>query len=243
MVLVHEPGHGDAELLGEGRPVRRRTEGDLAVDGKGGEFLPGRGRPGDQLAHLLDHAGSECQQPEGGKAVREPVRVRRHRGQRRRRNQVRRRRRPQDAFGHVAAPPLLDELDEPMPLERLEVVVHLLPRQAHLRGELRCGSGLGQLAQDPRPDRVQRRLRRGRILNHSDVQHASSLPADNFICQELFSRRRSSVGGGCGLASSPEASEVAGPFRRPGTGPANWSHGARAGGGRGSGAGRERRGP
>ena len=117
------------------------------------------------------------------------MRVRGHRGQRRRGNQVGGRACPQDPLGDVALAALLHQFHQPVPLQGLEVVVHLLPGQPHLRGELRGRAGLGEFHQDAGPDGVQRRLRRGRVFDHFDVQHASSLATDSFICQELFYRR------------------------------------------------------
>ena len=107
----------------------------------------------------------------------------RDRGQRRRRDHVGGRGRPHDPLGHVALPALLDELDQPVPLQRPQVVVHLLPGQPDpappawspsrarpARPAAGPGSGPATPPPPPRP--------------RSPRRPACHEPAtDNFVCQ------------------------------------------------------------
>ncbi len=59
-----------------------------------------------------------------------------------------------------------------MPLELPQVVVDLLSGQAQPWGEHGGRVGFHQLSQQPGPDRIERDLRRGRVLNHRHIEHA-----------------------------------------------------------------------
>ena len=104
----------------------------------------------------------EREQPARGALVGLARRIGRDRRQRGRRDHVGRRRRLEHALGAVALAALLDELDQPVTLERAQVVVGLLARQPDAAGERLAEPGFRQLGEQPRPDRVQRGLGRGR---------------------------------------------------------------------------------
>src|SRR3954453_10786531 len=118
------------QLLREGRAVGARGEADLRVGGEGGELAVRRARAADELADLADEAGAEGQQPARRELVADAVGIGRQAGERGGRDDVRRRGGPQDALGASALAPLLDALDEAVALQRAQVVVRLLARQA-----------------------------------------------------------------------------------------------------------------
>ena len=63
-----------------------------------------------------------------------------------------------------------------MRLKRAQVVVDLLTRYSQARGERRGGGGLGQLGEQPTPDRVEGDGRRRRIIDDFHVEHGVILP-------------------------------------------------------------------
>jgi hypothetical protein len=79
---------------------------------------------------------------------------------------------------------LFDHLDEAVGLQRLQVVVDLLPGQADLGGQHGGGGRLAQLGQQPGPDGVQRDLGGGRVLDHCDILHATKIATDKLFCQD-----------------------------------------------------------
>src|SRR6202020_670532 len=64
----------------------------------------------------------------------------------------------------------------------LDVVVDLLPSQPKLGRQGGRGVWLGQLREHPGPDRIERDLRGGGVLDHGDIVHAANLsPNNNFV--------------------------------------------------------------
>ncbi len=83
---------------------------------------------------------------------------------------------------------LLRDRHEALGLERAQVVVDLLAGQADPAGERRRRRRLGELGQQPRPDRVQRDDRRGGVLDDFDVQHAAIESLTRKFVKRLRSR-------------------------------------------------------
>ena len=154
-------GDGRCQLVGEGRAVRGRGEPDLGVERERRDPLAGGRAAGDQGPDVTDQPGGHGEQPEGRQAVRRPRGIGLHEGERGRGDHVRRGARLHQPLEHVALAALLDELDQPVPLERPEVVVHQLSRHPDARREGGGGRGLGQLGQQAGPHRMERRLGRG----------------------------------------------------------------------------------
>src|SRR5439155_8486741 len=179
VVLGDEPGYGFRNLLGKSRSVRGRGKPDRSVEGERRHPLPGLQAASNQDADVADEPAGDGQQPERRQAIWGSRRIRLNRSEGRRRDHVGRGRRPQDALGHVALSALLDELDQPVPLERPEVVVHLLTRKPHARRKGRCRARLGELCEEPAPNRVERDLGGGGVLDDCDVQHPRYPLTDN----------------------------------------------------------------
>ena len=74
----------------------------------------------------------------------------------------------QHAFDAAAALPFLDEIEEAGALERAQVVVQALARQAHFRGELGRGGGLAQAFEQAAAQRRQRGPQRLGTLEQGD---------------------------------------------------------------------------
>ena len=155
LVLGDERGDRLAQLGGEAGAVGGRGERDLAVDRERGEPLASGRRALDELADLPHHPPGEREEPAGRPLIGRPVGIRRDRGQRGGRDHVRRGRRSEHALDAVALPALLDELDEPVALERPQVVVRLLARQPRLVGERARGARLRERGQQPGPHRIE----------------------------------------------------------------------------------------
>ena len=104
----------------------------------------------------------------------------------------------QHALGQPAVAALLGDAHQAVGLERAEVVVDLLAREADLRGQRGGRAGLGQLGQQPRADRVERDRGGGRILDHLDVVHASMTALTNFLVKLRCVAMRIVLAGGTG---------------------------------------------
>jgi hypothetical protein len=63
--------------------------------------------------------------------------------------------------------------------ERTQVIIHLLPRQPHPRGERGGRCRHGQFGQQPAPDRIKRGDGGSGIVDHVDIQHGRKLPLTN----------------------------------------------------------------
>ena len=135
VVLRHQGGHRLHQLAGEGGAVGGGREPHLAVHRERGELLLGPFGAGEQVADIADELRGQRQQPAGRQAVRRPGRIGRHGRQRRRGDHVGGRHGPEQALGHVPLAALLHQLDQLVPLQRPQVVVDLLPRQAGGGGE------------------------------------------------------------------------------------------------------------
>ena len=190
VVLGHQRGHRLRQLSSEGGPVGGRREPHRAVHGERGQLALRPRGAGDQVTDVADELRRQGQQPAGRQAVRRAGRVGRDRRQRGRRDHVRGRGRLQQPLGHVALAALLHQLHQPVVLQRPQVIVDLLPRQADRRGQHGRRPRLGQLSQQACPGRLQGGRRRRRVIDHRYVDHEPSLPSDNFFCQENNSCRR-----------------------------------------------------
>ena len=76
---------------------------------------------------------------------------------------------------------LLGQLHQAVGLERLEVVVDLLARDADPGGEPGGGGRDGQFAEQPGPDRIQRGGGCLRALDDLDVLHVATVPLTNIL--------------------------------------------------------------
>ena len=146
--------------------------------------------PVRQGADVADEPGGERQQPNGRALIGRAARVGLEGGQRSRRDHVRARARAHDPLRDVALAPLRLELDQPVPLERPEVVIDELPRQADPASQHRRGRRLSQGLQESRPHRVEQRLGRGGVLDDRDVKHGRHRVTDKKSCQAKNHRRR-----------------------------------------------------
>src|SRR5215210_2270123 len=120
-------------------------------------------------AALAHQAPGDGEQPARGALIRLARRIRCDGGQRGRRDHVRGGGRLEHALGAVAPAALLDELDQTMPLQCAQVVVRLLAAEPHTGGERARRTGGGQLGEQARADRIQRRLGGGGALDDGDV--------------------------------------------------------------------------
>ena len=185
----------------------RGREPHLAVDPERRERLAGRARPGDELADLADQAPRDREQPARGALVRLARRIRRDRRQGGRRDHVGRGRRLEHALGAVALAALLDELHQAVALQRPQVVVRLLAGQPDARRERAGGPGLGQLGEQAGPDRIQRRLGGGGVVDDGDVVHGRTFSPTTIFVKQIFLVGRILVYEGDADASSRRAGD------------------------------------
>jgi hypothetical protein len=92
-------------------------------------------------------------------------------------------RRLKNALGAIALAPLLEELHQPVALQRPQVVVRLLSGEPDACRERARGSGLGKLGEQAATDRVERSLGGGRVVDDGDIVHGPHFLTDNFRCQ------------------------------------------------------------
>src|SRR5271154_195241 len=176
VILRDQRGHGLHQFPGEGSAIGGGRESHLAVHRERRELLLGPVGAGDQVTDIADKLRGQRQQPAGRETVRGPGRIGGHR-------------RPDYPFGHVPLGTLPHQLPQSVTLQRPQVVVDLLPRQADRGGEHGRRSRFGQLSQQTGPRRIQCGLRRGRIGDQCYIDRETSLPSDKFFCREtLFCR-------------------------------------------------------
>src|SRR4051812_23516613 len=186
VVRRDERVHGLGELGGERGAVLGGREPHLAVDPERRQRLAGLVRAGDELADLAHEAPGDREQPARGALVGLAGRIGCDVRQGGRRDHVGRGRRLEHALGAVAFAALLDELHQPVPLQRPQVVVRLLTGQLHTLGEAAGRTGLRQLGEQPRPDRIERSLSRGGIVNDGDVVHIPIESPTTILVKQTF---------------------------------------------------------
>ena len=81
------------------------------------------------------------------------------------------RRTTDESFGDTAPHALLGQLDQPMGLQRLQVVVHLLTGRPDRRRNRGSRPRFGQRVEDRGPDRIERHFHGGSVSEHSNVVH------------------------------------------------------------------------
>ena len=119
VVLGDQAGHRAGQLLGERGPVGGRGEADLAVERERGERLAGLGRAGDQRARRRGPAGPPAPAASARRAGRasgpgRAATAASAAGE----MTYGRRGGPHHPLGDVALAPLLDQLDQAVPLQR-----------------------------------------------------------------------------------------------------------------------------
>ena len=115
--------------------------------------------------------------------------VGRGRADSRRRHDVQRRRRLEHPLGDAPVPTLLGQLHQAVCLERLEVVVHLLAREADSGRESGGGGRSGQLTEQPGPDRIQRGGGGLCVFDDLDVLHVATMPLTKNLAKGIVARR------------------------------------------------------
>lgn len=91
-------------------------------------------------------------------------------------------RRHEQAFCQAAPLAFPGETHEPVRLQRVQMVIDLLPSQVHPRGQCRRRGGLGQLGEESTPPGLQGDRRRRRISNDFDIELAGNGSRDNYCC-------------------------------------------------------------
>src|SRR6266542_5390848 len=205
VVLAHQGSHGSGELLRERGSVRGRGEPDLSVHREGRESLACLRRARHELPHVAHQFGRHGDQPARREAIGRARGIGLHAAQRRGRDHVGQGGRPKQPFCHVSLPPLLDELHEPVLLERPQVVVHVLAWEPELAGEHRRGCWFGELGEEPRSDGVERYLGDGRVLDHREIQHVVHAGTETLSCQGKGCRPCEAQEHGRGNLSRPPA--------------------------------------
>ena len=137
MVLRDEAGHLLGQLADEGVAIPRGCEADLAVQREGRHPAPRRPGPLRERGQLPDRPPGEGDEIGRREAIREGLRPGRKAPEGLRVDDVIVGLRSQDALEAVSLPPLLDHLDQVVPLERSQVVVELLAREPHPPAEPR----------------------------------------------------------------------------------------------------------
>ena len=149
--LGGELGDPVGQGVGEALQVGRLLEADLGLDREREQPLAALGGGGPRRRHVAHEPRAVGEQRVGGEAV-----LRGGRADDGRLDDDRVGGRPHDALGAAAARALLDQLDQPAPLERAHVVVHALTRFPQPGRDLRGRQGLTQQLEHSLSQRRQR---------------------------------------------------------------------------------------
>ena len=167
--------HRGGQVVLEGGPVGGRAATNPRVDAQRRQALAGGVGPARQGADLAHQPAGQRDEVARREVVGVGVRVGRGRAEGRRGDDVGGRRGLQHPLGDAAVPALLGQPHQAVRLERLQVVVDLLARDADPGGEPGGGGRHGQFAEQPGPDRVQSGGGRLRVLDDLDVLHDSTV--------------------------------------------------------------------
>ena len=171
MILRNEFRDGFGEFVAERRPVRRRPEANLGIHRQGRQAFARLLRTTNEVAHLADHPCAQGDEIARGQPIDFPIRINGDRAHGARRNDVGSGRRHEQPFRQPAPLAFLGQPHQPVRLQRVQMVVDLLPSQADPRGQRRRRGGRGQLGEEPTPHGLQGHRRRRRIIDDLDVEH------------------------------------------------------------------------
>ena len=181
VVLRNESCDGLGELAAERRAVRWRAEANLGINREGREALARLSRATNEIADLANDARAQGDQVARGQPIDFPIGIDSDGAQCARRHHIGGGRRDEQPFREAAPFAFLGEPDQPVRLERAQVVVHLLPRQPDPRCQSRRRGGGGQLGEEPATHRLQRDGGRRRIIDDLDVEHEEMVVLTIFI--------------------------------------------------------------
>ena len=171
VILRNEFRDGLDEFVTESRPVRRRPKANLGVHRQGRQAFPRLFRTTNEVAHLADDACAHGDEIARGQPIDFPIRINGDWAQGARRDNVGSGRRHEQPFRQPAPLAFLGQPHQPVRLQRVQVVVDLLPSQANPRGQRRRRRGHGQLGEESTPHGLQGHRRRRRIIDDLDVEH------------------------------------------------------------------------
>ncbi len=171
MILRNEFRDGLGEFVAESRPVRRRPEANLGIHRQGRQAFARLFRTTNEVSHLADDPCAQGDEIARGQPIDFPIRINGDRAQGARRNDVGSSRRHEQPFRQPAPLAFLGQPHQPVRLQRVQMVVDLLPSQADPRGQRRRRGGRGQLGEESTPHGLQGHRRRRRIIDDLDVEH------------------------------------------------------------------------
>ena len=204
---LDQRGDGRGELLGEGGPVGGGGEAHLAVEREGGDALaalvaPVMSAPTSRTSRAA-RASSQRAESRSGERAGSGATAASAAGEMTYDAAVAR------SIRSVTLPLRRSSTSSTRPCRSsvAQVVVDLLPGQADLAGEHGGRAGLGQLGEQPGPDRVERDLGGGRVLDHCDVVHAGHSTTEHKICLAHICRRLRVGAASASLSSTGAAAD------------------------------------
>jgi len=157
------------QFRGECGTVGWRTKTNFSVDRERRELLALFLRTAEQLAHLAHDACGQRDEVTRRESIGAPRGIVGDVSQCGRRYDIGSRGGNHAALDDSSPSSLIDGSDEPVRLERPEVVVHLLARETNAVREGRRRAGLGQFRQETSADRVERHDGDGGIVDDFEV--------------------------------------------------------------------------
>ncbi len=145
MVLLHQRCHRIRQFLRERTARRGVREAHFDLERHRRQHLLRRGRARAQRRQIRDRLAGDGDLVGRRETILHVLRPTAERAQRRDRDRVARARSPVDTFGHAAALLLPFDLDEPVALQLVQVVVQSLPRLCELPRQGRRGRRRRQL--------------------------------------------------------------------------------------------------
>ena len=131
--------------------------------------------------HLADDPSAQGDEIARGQPIDFPIRINGDRAQGARRNDVGSSRRHEQPFRQPAPLAFLGQPHQPVLLQRVQMVVDLLPGQADPRGQRRRRGGRDQLGEESTPHGLQGHRRRRRIIDDLDVEHGEMVALTTFL--------------------------------------------------------------
>lgn len=155
MILGCEPGDRAGEIAGEPRTCGGVGEADLGLQGERGNAAATGFAAGALTGDLLDHLRRHRDEIGAREPVGDLCRVRGDGAERGRADEIGAGDGTKQPLGAASPLPHADFFDEALLLQQPEMVVELLPRLAQPPGETGRGVRLGELAEQPQPQRME----------------------------------------------------------------------------------------
>lgn len=191
MIARRERRDGLGQFTGERGTVGCRPETDLGVDRQGRQALAGIRGGALQCPDLPHQPGAERDEVARRQAVGATIRIDADRAEGARRDDIGGGARHHQPLRQPAPLARVGNLDKPVLLQRVQVVIRLLPLEAEPGRERRGRGGFLQFGQELAPDGLERGYRHACLIDDFNIEHViltlTNFPVnaiDKHVCQQ-----------------------------------------------------------